>query len=77
MEKTDAAIFEKLEINKLYRDFYDASWLSRQYKNVKIAIFGRKLLILISKMSRFDNSSNFLILNTNLILSTKIALNFH
>ena len=60
--------FEKLEKNKLFRDFDDASWLFRWWKNVKIAIFDQKLLISVSKMSRFDNSSNFLIWNTNLIL---------
>ena len=60
--------FEKLEKNKLFRDFDDASWLLRRWKNVKIAVFYQKLLISLSKMSRFDNSSNFLIWNTNFIL---------
>ena len=60
--------FEKFEKNKLFRDFDDASWLFRRWKNVKIAIFDQKLLISVSKMSRFDNSSNFLIWNTNFIL---------
>ena len=60
--------FEKFEKNKLFRDFDDASWLLRRWKNVKIAVFYQKLLISLSKMSRFDNSSNFLIWNTNFIL---------
>ena len=60
--------FEMFEKNKLFRDFDDASWFFRRWKNAKIAIFDQKLLISLSKMSRFDNSSNFLIWNTNLIL---------
>ena len=46
----------------MHRDFFGDE------KNVKIAIFDQKLLISVSKMSRFDNSSNFLIWNTNFIL---------